>query len=114
MLEESFIEERKKDLLKQKERVEKELQEVASKSDGSYKPKFPQFGDKDEDNELEVSEFEENIDMEERLKKMLQDTDEALSRIKEGKYGYCENCHKEIDPARLKAYPAATTCLDCE
>lgn len=36
----------------------------------------------------------------------------ALAKIKVGKYGLCEVCGKPIDPARLKAYPEATTCLE--
>ena len=37
----------------------------------------------------------------------------ALAKIRIGNYGTCEICGKLIDPARLKAYPEATTCLDC-
>ena len=34
----------------------------------------------------------------------------ALSRIKVGKYGICEECGQMIDTARLMAYPEATLC----
>jgi len=37
----------------------------------------------------------------------------ALGKMKRGTYGTCEICGKEIDQARLKAYPEATTCLEC-
>jgi RNA polymerase-binding transcription factor DksA len=37
----------------------------------------------------------------------------ALAAINLGKYGKCEICGKDIDKARLKAYPEATTCIDC-
>ena len=37
----------------------------------------------------------------------------ALAAIKLGKYGKCEICGKNIDKARLEAYPEATTCIDC-
>lgn len=37
----------------------------------------------------------------------------ALAKIKLGRYGICDVCGKRIDPARLKAYPEATACLDC-
>lgn len=37
----------------------------------------------------------------------------ALGLIKVGKYGVCENCGKEIDKARLVAYPEANTCIEC-
>jgi len=34
----------------------------------------------------------------------------ALTRIKIGKYGICEDCGKMIDTDRLMAYPEATLC----
>jgi RNA polymerase-binding transcription factor DksA len=37
----------------------------------------------------------------------------ALEAIETGKYGKCEVCGEEIDKARLKAYPEATTCINC-
>lgn len=38
----------------------------------------------------------------------------ALTRVKVGKYGICENCGKMIDTDRLMIYPEATLCVDCE
>jgi DnaK suppressor protein len=114
MLDKEFIEDRKKDLLSEKEKLEKELGSIATKEDGVYKTKFPDIGDEDEDNELEVSEYEQAIDAKKRLAELLKDTNEALESIEKGTYGYCENCNQEIDEARLKAYPAAKTCIKCE
>ena len=37
----------------------------------------------------------------------------ALAKMRLGKYGLCDTCGKRIDPARLKAYPVATTCMTC-
>lgn len=39
---------------------------------------------------------------------------QALSRVKIGKYGICENCRKMIDTDRLTVYPEATLCVKCE
>ena len=39
---------------------------------------------------------------------------QALSRMKKGKYGVCAECSQPIDPARLKADPSVTLCLDCQ
>jgi RNA polymerase-binding transcription factor DksA len=39
---------------------------------------------------------------------------EALARKAAGTYGICENCGRPIDPARLKARPEATLCIDCQ
>ena len=38
----------------------------------------------------------------------------ALTRLKVGKYGICENCGKMIDTDRLMVYPEATRCVSCE
>ena len=37
----------------------------------------------------------------------------ALFRIGNGTYGTCSQCGKDINPARLKARPIATRCIDC-
>lgn len=38
----------------------------------------------------------------------------ALSRIKIGKYGICEECGRMIDTDRLMIYPEATVCVKCK
>lgn len=38
----------------------------------------------------------------------------ALTRIKIGNYGLCENCGKMIDTERLAINPTATFCIKCE
>ena len=39
--------------------------------------------------------------------------DEALRRLDEGGYGYCEGCGQPIAPERLAARPTATRCVAC-
>ena len=38
---------------------------------------------------------------------------EALTRLQNGAYGYCQVCKKPIDPERLKILPTAQQCTDC-
>lgn len=113
MLDDKFIQERKKELEKEKKRLEEELSHVAEKVDGEYEPLRPDYGSKEEDTEAEDASFETNIGIEEKLEGLLDATNRALEKMKEGKYGICEECGEEIDPARLKAFPAAGTCLSC-
>ncbi|MBQ6781451.1 MAG: TraR/DksA family transcriptional regulator [Treponema sp.] len=40
--------------------------------------------------------------------------DNALDRIKQGKYGMCLKCGKEIPRERLEALPYAFMCVDCK
>jgi len=37
----------------------------------------------------------------------------ALSRIKIGRYGLCEDCGRFIDTERLMIFPETTICIDC-
>jgi DnaK suppressor protein len=40
--------------------------------------------------------------------------EEALSRLDEKTYGYCNECGDEISERRLRALPFAVRCKDCE
>ena len=44
----------------------------------------------------------------------LADVEGALGRIAAGSYGECVDCGEPIAAARLKAYPAATRCIECQ
>jgi DnaK suppressor protein len=46
--------------------------------------------------------------------RVLAQVEVALARFEEGVYGICERCGDYIDPARLKALPYATLCMDCQ
>lgn len=43
----------------------------------------------------------------------LEATDAALGRIAAGAYGSCARCARPIGPARLRARPTATLCIEC-
>ena len=44
----------------------------------------------------------------------LRRVEEALDRIREGRFGKCEECGGPISPARLKAIPWARNCVRCQ
>ena len=44
----------------------------------------------------------------------LRDIHDALSRVKDGSFGLCEECLKPVARARLKALPYARLCVDCK
>jgi DnaK suppressor protein len=46
----------------------------------------------------------------EQLDKKIIQTKKALTRVKIGKYGICEDCGEMIDTDRLMVYPEATLC----
>ena len=48
------------------------------------------------------------------LDKRIIEIRKALTKIKIGNYGVCENCGNMIDTDRLMIYPQATRCVNCE
>ncbi|MEE2957119.1 MAG: RNA polymerase-binding protein DksA [Pseudomonadota bacterium] len=49
-----------------------------------------------------------------RERKLIQKIDEALERIKDGEYGYCEETGEPIGLRRLEARPIATLSLEAQ
>lgn len=49
-----------------------------------------------------------------RYRKLLGKIDQALARVDDGSYGFCEETGEEIGLARLEARPIATLCLDAQ
>lgn len=48
------------------------------------------------------------------LKNRLDDIDNALEKIRLGKYGICEKCGKEIEPEILDIDPESRLCKNCK
>lgn len=44
---------------------------------------------------------------------LLQQTEAAIARYQDGRYGFCSQCGKPIAAARLEALPVADTCIAC-
>ncbi len=47
-------------------------------------------------------------------RQLLQMVENALARIREGSFGECIHCGKEINPKRLEAVPWARHCIECQ
>ena len=45
---------------------------------------------------------------------LLQMVDKALARIREGSFGECTHCGKEINSKRLEAVPWTRHCIECQ
>lgn len=115
MLDKSTIEELKQKLLEEKKRLEDELGKLAKKENGDdYEAKFEDLGRSEEDNAEEVENYTTNLSITDTLEKNLKDVNDALERVEKGTYGICDTCkEKEIRVERLKAYPAARSCITC-
>ena len=56
-------------------------------------------------------ELENVASVEYNLESRLRDVNEAINRMREGKFGLCSVGQEPIEGARLKANPAALTCI---
>jgi len=66
------------------------------------------------DRATQESEHAFELRVRERHRKLIQQIDEALRRIDDGSYGYCEDTGEEIGLARLEARPTASLCLEAQ
>jgi DnaK suppressor protein len=66
------------------------------------------------DRATQESEFSLELRTRDRERKLIKKIDEALVRLDEHEYGYCEACGVEIGIRRLEARPTATLCIDCK
>lgn len=107
----------KQGLLARKKQVKGDLKSF-TKNDvhekDEHHTKFPNYGDKSDENVQEIDEYTTNIATEKILESTLRDIDNALDRIKKGIYGVCKYCKKEIGEKRLLARPVANTCVACK
>ena len=117
-MDKKLIEELKLKLVKEKEDLEKMLGSFAKKdshSPGGWRTEMPKFnGGHLEEESDEVEKYQNLLSQEASLENRFKEIEEALKKIKTGKYGICENCKKRIEIERLKTYPAAKTCLKCK
>jgi DnaK suppressor protein len=102
-----------KGLEKQEERLQEEDLEV--KEEDPFMVEDREVGNSEYEEEAEELIGHERVEAEQGIiHDILMETRLALSKIKLGKYGVCERCGRRIDRARLKAYPQAKYCLECE
>lgn len=119
---EKLFKELKEKLKKQKAEIENHLQKFATedkKLKGDWDTRYPKFnggsgGQILEDAADQVEEYVTLLPLEHNLELRLQSINNALEKIKKGKYGKCEKCGKKITEERLKIYPEAKTCGKCE
>jgi DnaK suppressor protein len=71
------------------------------------------FGKREEE-ATETLELEKRLALENRIRQELAKVEHALDKVAKGTYGQCDNCGKQIDPARLEALPQASLCMDCK
>ena len=117
MLNEKELGEIEKTLLAQKQRLLSDLGELSRPDDhenDNMSAKFPEYGDKPDENAQEIADYSTTVATEKVLEKSLEDVEAALQRIKDGTYGICKYCGNPIPEKRLLARPTASSCVACK
>jgi RNA polymerase-binding protein DksA len=117
-LDAATVEKIKKDLLAEKQQIESDMKDLVvdenGEESGAQKVRFPEYGDKLDENAQEIGEYTTNLATEKVLESTLRDINNALERIEKGTYGICKYCHKQIGKKRLLARPVASACIECK
>lgn len=88
------------------EGAESELDALLHTSEGA--------GDDQADAGSTALEREQEMSIVKNTRDMLEQSIDALRRIKTGHYGACQVCGQGIGKARLQAFPRATHCVTCK
>lgn len=110
MLSKETIEKIKKMLVEEKIKILKRLQKEVEERD-RLRDKQAVGDETDSATQLELENIANVLSSMEAAR--LKQIEEALRRIEEGTYGYCEACGEPIEEARLLAQPFATKCIYC-
>lgn len=66
------------------------------------------------DRASQEEEFSIELRTRDRERKLIKKIEDALERLRDDDFGYCEACGVEIGLRRLEARPTATLCIDCK
>jgi len=99
-----FIEKQKESLLKEKERLVSEVKKL---------DQYPDYGEQEDDNILELQDYENNEAVDDNLKNLLKKVEAALLAIENGTYGKCAICNGNIELGRIEIMPWIDMCVTC-
>ena len=91
----------------------KSLMEEVDRTVHHMKDEAANFPDPN-DRATQETDFSLELRTRDRERKLIKKIDEALDRLSDEEYGYCESCGIEIGIRRLEARPTATLCIDCK
>lgn len=98
-----------------KAKLEKERKTIEAEIKALSVP--PEFGDDIDHGEEEADETEEfstNLGIQQILRNKLENINEALRKIEQGKYGICERCSKKMSWLILRIEPTSRLCRNCK
>lgn len=100
-----FLNDQKKILLAEKEKIEEKVKKLKE---------YPKYGTGEEDNLQELEDFENNLSIEGQMAFLLKKINKSIKAIENGTYGKCSVCKENIERGRLKIMPYAEVCVTCK
>ncbi len=117
-MEKKLLHQLKEDLLKNKKSLEESLHRFAKKDnvpEGDWDTVYPKINvTSREEMADEVEEFSSLIKIEHALEVKLKNIDDALKKMENENYGYCEKCSQLIEEDKLMIVPETRTCKSCQ
>lgn len=101
-------------LEEERTRLRNDFEAVAAWLPEYGSPNDSHYGNHVADEATDTLEDEKSIALQSHLKGMLAEVEHALQRMETGEYGWCENCHEQIEFERLEALPWARYCIRCK
>lgn len=106
----AFLKSAQESLLKMREQVLADIESDTKTSRSDHKDEgMDTYDIASEERDRDIS-----MILSDRDRRKLQSVDEALTRIKAGTYGICEECELDIAEERLKALPFTRLCVICQ
>jgi DnaK suppressor protein len=94
------------------------LHELSTEYDEANAEALRVTGDRSGDDEIDTGSKmalrEHQLALLDGIRARREQVEYALRRLDEGNYGACDQCGDRIDPQRLEAFPAATSCVRCK
>lgn len=108
-----FLKKIQSHLLRERKKVDNTISSLKSQDPFSDPDRLSDNAASDTEAKEEIS-HERMQALEKELKTHKAEIEEALDRIKKGRYGKCLSCGKMIGNERLTIKPAALYCVECE
>ena len=87
--------------------------DLAEAAHQSYSEVVGEVRDAADESNAELLSHSERMELS-RHSNALEEVDAALQRLSDGSFGVCSDCGSAIPIARLRAYPIAMRCVDCQ
>ncbi len=108
---------RKREITRYRSLLEEQLQALVGHGEAAVHAMVDEGAEEIPDpNDRATVESDRNwsLRLRDRDRKLISKIQRALERLEEGTFGTCEKCGRPISPARLRARPVTTLCIDCK